>query len=136
VRDVARGRRTVLCDVSLSLAPGRSLAVLGESGAGRSTLIAAVLGLLRPAAGRIALCGAPVGVCRPALVMQEPRAAFNPVLPLRRSVLEPLGARAFRSMPNASLVSATRSIPRRTCSTAASARSPSGRRSARASCAR
>jgi ABC-type glutathione transport system ATPase component len=90
---VARGRRTVLHDVSLTLAPGRTLAVLGESGAGKSTLIAAVLGLLRPETGRIAWTGAPVRTARPALVMQEPRAAFNPALPLRRSVTEPLTAR-------------------------------------------
>lgn len=90
---VARGRSTVLHDISLTLAPGRSLAVLGESGAGKSTLIAAVLGLLTPARGRIDWNGAPVRACRPALVMQEPRAAFNPALPLRRSVLEPLTAR-------------------------------------------
>ena len=89
---VARGRRTVLHDVSLALAPGRTLAVLGESGAGKSTLIAAVLGLVRPTAGRIAWTGAPVREARPALVMQEPSAAFNPALTLRRSVLEPLTA--------------------------------------------
>lgn len=31
--------------------------------------------------------------CRPALVMQEPRAAFNPALSLRRSVMEPVRSR-------------------------------------------
>ncbi|MEM9140564.1 MAG: ATP-binding cassette domain-containing protein, partial [Pseudomonadota bacterium] len=35
----------------------------------------------------------PVAACRPALVMQEPRAAFNPALSLRRSIAEPLIAR-------------------------------------------
>ena len=90
---VKRGRNEVLKDVSLSLPPGRTLAVVGESGAGKSTLIAAVLGLLRPSRGQITWSGAPVKGCRPALVMQEPRAAFNPVLSLRRSVLEPLAAR-------------------------------------------
>jgi len=90
---VARGRRTVLEGVSLALAPGGTLAVLGESGAGKSTLIAAVLGLVRPTEGRISWAGAPVREARPALVMQEPRAAFNPALPLRRSVTEPLTAR-------------------------------------------
>ena len=32
---------------------------------------------------------------RPALVMQEPRAAFNPVLSLRRSVMEPIVAQGI-----------------------------------------
>ncbi|MEM7711605.1 MAG: ATP-binding cassette domain-containing protein, partial [Pseudomonadota bacterium] len=89
---VARGRRTILHDISLRLGPGRTLAVLGESGSGKSTLIAAVLGLIRLRAGRIAWADAAVRACRPALVLQEPRAAFNPALPLRRSVLEPLSA--------------------------------------------
>ncbi|MEL6234573.1 MAG: ATP-binding cassette domain-containing protein [Pseudomonadota bacterium] len=78
--------------MSLSLAPGRTLAVVGESGAGKSTLIAAVLGLVRLTAGQVSWAGAPVRSSRPALVMQEPRAAFNPGLSLRRSVLEPLTA--------------------------------------------
>ncbi|MEM7488655.1 MAG: ATP-binding cassette domain-containing protein, partial [Pseudomonadota bacterium] len=88
-----RRRRPVLEDVTLALGPGRTLAVIGESGAGKSALIAAVLGLLRPNSGRIFWHGAPVRACRPALVLQEPRAAFNPALTLRRSVLEPLVSR-------------------------------------------
>ncbi|MEM9430913.1 MAG: dipeptide/oligopeptide/nickel ABC transporter ATP-binding protein, partial [Pseudomonadota bacterium] len=88
---VSRGATQTLQDVSLSLSPGQTLAVVGESGAGKSTLIAAILGLLRPSAGTITWAGQPVTACRPALVMQEPRAAFNPALTLRRSVAEPLG---------------------------------------------
>lgn len=94
-----RGRVVTLADISLTLPPGRTLAVVGESGAGKSTLIAAVLGLVPLRAGRIAWKGAPVRTCRPALVMQEPRAAFNPVLGLRRSVCEPLAARGQKPDP-------------------------------------
>lgn len=90
---VRRGKALALQDVSLSLAAGQTLAVVGESGAGKSTLIAAILGLLSPSSGTITWSGAPVASCAPALVMQEPRAAFNPVLRLRRSVLEPVTAR-------------------------------------------
>ncbi|KMW57733.1 Oligopeptide transport ATP-binding protein OppF [Candidatus Rhodobacter oscarellae] len=82
-----------LDDVSLSLAAGKTLAVVGESGAGKSTLINAILGLVPCHAGEVTWKGAPVRQCRPALVMQEPRSAFNPRLALRRSVLEPLAAR-------------------------------------------
>ncbi len=89
---VARSGRTVLENLSLTVPPKRTLAVIGESGAGKSTLIAAILGLLPLAAGRITWADAPVRAIRPALVMQEPRAAFNPALALRRSVLEPLAA--------------------------------------------
>ena len=87
---VRRGRTVTLEDITLTLQPGKTLAVVGESGAGKSTLIAAILGLLRPWRGTITWDGAPVRACRPALVMQEPRAAFNPVLSLRQSVMEPV----------------------------------------------
>ncbi|MEM9268544.1 MAG: dipeptide/oligopeptide/nickel ABC transporter ATP-binding protein [Pseudomonadota bacterium] len=90
---VKRGPALALEGISLSIEAGKTLAVVGESGAGKSTLIAAILGLLKPSQGSITWAGAPVRACRPALVMQEPRAAFNPALSLRRSVLEPLRAR-------------------------------------------
>jgi len=97
---VLRGGKTILADVSLSLAPGGTLAVVGESGAGKSTLIAAILTLLRPAKGRIAWAGAPVRQCRPALVMQEPRSAFNPARSLYQSVMEPLAGRNLAPDPD------------------------------------
>lgn len=90
---VTRGGKTTLENVSLTLAPGGTLAVVGESGAGKSTLIAAILNLVKPAKGRITWAGAPVRQCRPALVMQEPRSAFNPALSLYQSVMEPLAGR-------------------------------------------
>lgn len=90
---VRRGAATTLHDVSLTLAPGKTLAVVGESGAGKSTLIGAILGVLKPAKGRITWAGRPVAQSRPALVMQEPRSAFNPTLSLMHSVNEPLIAR-------------------------------------------
>ncbi|MEL6958465.1 MAG: ATP-binding cassette domain-containing protein [Pseudomonadota bacterium] len=79
--------------MSLTLEPGRALAVVGESGAGKSTLINAILGLIRCSSGSVTWKGAPVSQCRPALVMQEPRSAFNPSLSLRLSVMEPITAR-------------------------------------------
>lgn len=92
---VTRGSRVTLEDITLSLCAGKTVAVVGESGAGKSTLIAAILGLLKPTAGGITWNGAPVGTVRPALVMQEPRAAFNPVLSLRHSVMEPVVAQGI-----------------------------------------
>ncbi|MEM6986834.1 MAG: ATP-binding cassette domain-containing protein [Pseudomonadota bacterium] len=89
---VERAGVRTLSEVSLSLDVGRTLAVVGESGAGKSTLLAAILGLLKPSTGRVSWHGEAVRRCRPALVMQEPRAAFNPVMRLRQSVLEPVVA--------------------------------------------
>lgn len=89
---VKRGKRVTLYDISLSLPAPKTLAVVGESGAGKSTLIAAILGLLKPTSGEITWNGAPTRAARPALVMQEPRSAFNPTLSLRRSIMEPIVA--------------------------------------------
>ncbi|MEM6305053.1 MAG: ATP-binding cassette domain-containing protein [Pseudomonadota bacterium] len=85
-----RGKVEVLHDITLSVPAGKTLAVVGESGAGKSTLLACILGLLAPSSGTITWAGAPVRAARPALVMQEPRSAFNPVRALRHSVSEPL----------------------------------------------
>lgn len=89
---VQRGAKVTLDTIELSLAPGKTLAVVGESGAGKSTLIAAILGLTRLQQGSIHWHDQPVQRCRPSLVMQEPRAAFNPALTLRHSILEPIRA--------------------------------------------
>lgn len=97
---VRRGAATTLNDISLTLAPGRTLAIVGESGAGKSTLIDAILGLVSLSSGRITWADAPVQNMRPALVMQEPRSAFNPRMLLRRSVSEPLIARGMQIDPN------------------------------------
>lgn len=87
---VRRDRSLSLSAVSFSLSRGQTLAVVGESGAGKSTLIGAILGLVPCHSGQVMWDAAPVRHCRPALVMQEPRSAFNPRMSLRRSVMEPL----------------------------------------------
>lgn len=51
------GERTVLRDVSLTLAAGQTLAVLGRNGAGKSTLLRILATLLRPHAGSVKLFG-------------------------------------------------------------------------------
>lgn len=96
---VRRGKSAALEDISLRIDEGKTLAVVGESGAGKSTLIASILGMLKPWRGAITWSGAPVRACHPALVMQEPRAAFNPGLPLLQSVMEPIKARKIKVQP-------------------------------------
>ncbi len=55
---VRRGSREVLRDISLSFAEGSITAVVGPSGVGKSTLMGALNGLLRPAGGSVAMKGA------------------------------------------------------------------------------
>jgi ABC-type multidrug transport system ATPase subunit len=54
------GERTALRDVSVSVPPGATLAVLGHNGAGKSTLLRILATLLRPHAGEVQLFGQPL----------------------------------------------------------------------------
>ena len=56
--------RPVLRGVSLRLAPGERVAVVGANGAGKTTLVKLLLGLYQPSAGRVSLDGAPASAAR------------------------------------------------------------------------
>ncbi|MFD5424770.1 ABC transporter ATP-binding protein [Streptomyces sp. NPDC127084] len=60
------GQQLVLDDISLDVAPGEFVTLLGASGCGKSTLLNLVAGLDRPTAGSIETPGG-----RPALMFQE-----------------------------------------------------------------
>lgn len=51
------GEREVLNGVSLTIAEGELVSVLGRNGAGKSTLFGCMLGLLKPQSGSIKICG-------------------------------------------------------------------------------
>src|SRR3954462_576630 len=53
----AYGERTALSGVTLTLEPGRTLAVFGANGAGKTTLLRILATLLRPPAGRARVLG-------------------------------------------------------------------------------
>jgi branched-chain amino acid transport system ATP-binding protein len=55
--EVAYGEAKVLFGVSFDVRGGRSVAVLGANGAGKSSLAAAIAGVVRPAAGSISVAG-------------------------------------------------------------------------------
>ena len=62
LRGLARyfGERIALRDVSVRVAPGTTLAVLGRNGAGKSTLLRILATLLRPHEGEVEVFGEPL----------------------------------------------------------------------------
>lgn len=90
VRDLGLARDGVWAfrGVSFDLAPGEALAVVGSSGAGKSSLLHALLGLVEPSEGSVSLEGQPwSGVPEPARrarrtriqgLLQEPQAGLAP----------------------------------------------------------
>lgn len=81
--------------VSLAVAPGETLAVVGESGCGKTTLARAVLGLQPFSSGRIRVMGEEVKGVRPGqakqigMVWQDPFASLDPRWTVRRLLEEP-----------------------------------------------
>ena len=94
----------VVRNVSLAVAPGEILAIIGESGSGKTTVCLAALGYVRPGlrvtAGSVLFSGAellalPAGELRAlrgrsvAYVAQSAAASFNPALTVGDQVIEP-----------------------------------------------
>ena len=110
VRDLAvtfateRGPLRVLDGISFSLPPGRTVALVGESGCGKSVASLAVMGLLPPSAtveGTIRLEGREIAELPPeerrklrgsdlAMIFQEPMTSLNPVFTAGDQVAEAL----------------------------------------------
>ncbi|TPJ61324.1 ABC transporter ATP-binding protein [Mesorhizobium sp. B2-6-1] len=86
--------------VSLSMAPGQSVALVGRSGCGKSTLARMILALDRPSSGTIRFRGEPLtgkseADLKPArrdmqVVFQDPYGSFDPRQTVEKLVAEPL----------------------------------------------
>ena len=84
--DVLYGDSHVLHAVDLRLPAGRLVALLGRNGAGKTTCLNAVVGLLAPRRGAIRLFDAPIGGLAPETIAR------------RGIALVPQGRRVFRSL--------------------------------------
>ena len=58
--DVAYGESHVIRDVSLRVAPGEAVAIMGRNGMGKTTLLKSLIGLLPARGGSIRLGGADI----------------------------------------------------------------------------
>ncbi|MGY0021754.1 ABC transporter ATP-binding protein [Streptomyces sp. cg35] len=97
-----RRRRRALHGVSLSVAPGETVGLIGETGSGKSTLARTVLGLVPATSGSITIGGADVtaygrrqwrdlrrsGTVQ--YVFQDPLRSLDPDLTVEESLSEPL----------------------------------------------
>jgi peptide/nickel transport system ATP-binding protein len=106
--------------VSLAIRPGRTLALVGESGCGKTTAGKSILQLIRPTAGEVDFDGAALTALRGErlrrrradfqIVFQDPYASLNPrmrvhdILMEGMSALDILGSRAGRERRIADLL--------------------------------
>jgi peptide/nickel transport system ATP-binding protein len=109
VRYRGRGRRDAAVDaldgVSLTLAAGETLAIVGESGCGKTTLLRSIAGLIEPTGGAVRLHGQDLvrvsrrgpTVPRLGMVFQDPQASLNPRRRIGGTLERALHARGLRS---------------------------------------
>ena len=91
-------------DVDFTIARGRTLALVGESGCGKSTVARLLVGLYAPTRGSVVFDGvvASAGGARPAsirrrmqMIFQDPYASLNPRWKVKDIVAEPLREHGF-----------------------------------------
>ncbi|MDO9711584.1 ABC transporter ATP-binding protein [Paracraurococcus lichenis] len=118
------GWHAAVRDLSLRLMPNETLALVGESGCGKSVTALSVMGLVQPPAGRVAagrilldgqdLAGLPdrdlerLRGDRLAMIFQEPMTSLNPVMTVGDQVAESL--RIHRGLPRAAALERARAL--------------------------
>lgn len=108
------GRRTLRAvdDISFTVERGTTLALVGESGCGKSTVARLAVGLYSPSAGSIRFEGKPLSAARAQvalrrrmnMIFQDPYASLNPRWRVHDIIAEPI--RTFGLMRDATEISA------------------------------
>jgi zinc/manganese transport system ATP-binding protein len=100
------GKRRIWTDLSLDVAPGSFIAILGPNGSGKTSLLRAVLGLVAPTNGRIEVRGAAPHRGNPGIGYVPQHQHFDAETPLRGRDLVRLGLDGHRwgiGLPNAAV---------------------------------
>lgn len=98
---VGGGKFLTACDdITFDVRKGETVAVVGESGCGKTTLLKAIMNMQKPTSGKIVFHGEDItqltGEAKRQnyrhiqMVFQDPTAAFNPKMKVRDIVCEPL----------------------------------------------
>ncbi|MDR1832991.1 MAG: dipeptide/oligopeptide/nickel ABC transporter ATP-binding protein [Fusobacteriaceae bacterium] len=88
-----RERKTVLNDVSFTVEQGEILSVVGESGAGKSTIGRILLKISRPTSGEVIFMGKPLAessIGDIQMIFQDPYSSLNPAMKVKNILSEPL----------------------------------------------
>ena len=105
------GRVHAVEDVSFDLKSGETLAIVGESGCGKSTTGRAIMGLAKPSSGVITIGGRDVHGLSGAeerasrrvtqMIFQDPFASLNPRIKIGKAIAEPILAHKLMSRAQA-----------------------------------
>jgi len=106
LRSLKREKRIILRNINMSVRDGERVAIIGESGSGKTTILKTILGLLKPFSGRVLVMGKDiysmkwrerVRVLRYiGYVPQDPYRALDPSVRIRKILEEPLESLGIR----------------------------------------
>ncbi len=97
----SNGKFLTACDdINLSVRQGETLAIVGESGCGKTTLLKSIMNMQKPTAGKIIFHNVDItklsgedkrqNYRHIQMVFQDPTAAFNPKMRIKDIICEPL----------------------------------------------
>jgi ABC-type glutathione transport system ATPase component len=94
-----REKKVVLNNVSFSMSQGEILSIVGESGAGKSTIGRILLQISRPSSGEITFMGKPLcerKISDIQMIFQDPYSSLNPAMKIKNILMEPLRSNGIR----------------------------------------